>query len=196
VISRSLGGLVLGCLLALGLSGSALAHAELVESDPADGETIETPAKLTATFSEELVVDGSNVIVRNEAGQEVARGAVGEETEAMVVELAALPAGDYVARWTARGDDGHVTRGEIRFSVAAIATPTPVPATPTPAPATDAPGTPQPTMSPSPSPTPSPNASPEPGNGAPTAGLTDMLLALVLAGAVIGGLAVYLLRRR
>jgi len=190
VIPRSLGALVLGCLLALGLSGSALAHAELVESDPADGETIETPAELTATFSEALIVDGSNVIVRNEAGQEVARGAVGDEPEAMVVELPALPAGDYVARWTARGDDGHVTRGEIRFSVeAAVAAPTPVPAT-----ATPAPGTPQPALSPSPTPSPSP--SPEPGNGAPTAGMTDVLLALVLAGAVIGGLAVYLLRRR
>ena len=195
MIPRSLGALVLGCLLALGLSGSALAHAELVESDPVDGGIIETPAELTATFSEELVVDGSNVIVRNQAGQEVARGAVDDEPEAMVVELPALPAGDYVARWTARGDDGHVTRGEIRFSVeAAVAAPTPVPASATPAPATEAPGTPQPALSPSPTPSPSP--SPEPGNGAPTAGMTDVLLALVLAGAVIGGLAVYLLRRR
>lgn len=195
MIPRSLGALALGCLLALGVPGSTLAHAELVGSDPTDGETIETPAELTATFSEALVVEGSNVIVRNEAGQEVARGAAGDEPATMVVELPALPAGDYVARWTARGDDGHVTRGEIRFSVeAAVATPTSVPATPTPAPATDAPGTPQHTLSPNPTPSPSPR--PEPGNGAPTAGMTDVLLALVLAGALIGGLAVYLLRHR
>jgi copper resistance protein C len=191
VNSRLLGTLGLACLLALGLAGSVAAHAELVESDPADGETIRTSYELRATFSEPLASEGSNVIVRHEtSGQEVASGGVDDEPDTMVVELPELPGGEYVARWTARGDDGHVTRGEIRFTVEAPAvTPSASPMRTVP-PQTAEPTSPEPTISPTPTP------SPEPGDDAPTAGMTDALLALVLAGVVIGGLSLYLLRRR
>ncbi|HUG49189.1 MAG TPA: copper resistance protein CopC [Candidatus Limnocylindria bacterium] len=203
--SRSPRALVLACLLSVALAGAVSGHAELIESDPADGETIETPATLTATFSTELDADPqrSRIIVRDAAGAEVARGFVttGDPTT-MAVELPALPAGQYAALWQAYDpSDDHIERGTITFSVAEPApshTPSPTPA-PT-QPATGAPPTSAPTDEPtaettsSPSPAPSPN--PQPSEGEPTAGTTDILLALGLAGVVVGGLAVYLLRRR
>ncbi|CAN5860497.1 hypothetical protein BH24CHL6_BH24CHL6_05370 [soil metagenome] len=191
---------VLACLLAASVAGLVMAHAALVESDPANGETVGTPATLTALFDEELERASSQIVVRNAAGQEVARGGVSDEDElVMVVELPQLPPGDYLARWTAvTPDDGGVTRGTINF---AVAQPT---ATDPPAPtSTPAVATPAATAAPLPTDAPTPTASgplasptPAPDEGAPTAGLTDVLLALLLAGAIIGGLALYLIRRR
>ena len=191
--SRLLTAGVLACLLALALSSVAIAHADLLESDPADGETIQTPVMLTATFNEELDPEASSLIVRNAAGEEVARGATDETDSAtMVAELPDLPPGDYSARWTAvTPDDQGVTRGTITFTVAPSPSPSPPP-TPTvsltPAPTDMA--TASPTVIPSPSP------SPTPISDEPTAGRTDILIALVLAGVMIGGVAIYFLRRR
>lgn len=192
--------LVAACLLALALAATAAAHAELVESGPADGEEIETPATLTATFSIGLDADPerSFLIVRNAAGEEVARGRVTDDDPATIaVGLPALPAGEYTVRWQARDpSDNHTERGTFRFTVSGVSvTPSP---TPSPAPATEAPATVTPTNAPTDQPTaaPNPSPSPPPVDGEPTGGVTDVLIALVLAGAVIGGLALYLLRRR
>ncbi len=194
---RSFLAFVLACLLALSATGIAAAHAELVESDPADGESVATPATLTALFSEPLSDEGSSIRVSNAAGAEVASGGVDPTDDLrMLADLPALPDGEYVARWTVRDEDGHVTRGEIRFTVEAASTPEPP--TPASAPATDPPATAPPTdqPTPSPSPPPSPSPSPPPIDEQPTGGVGDVLMALVLAGAVIGGLTLYLLRRR
>jgi copper resistance protein C len=196
-------GAVLACLLAGALAGSAMAHAGLVESDPAEGETVVTPATLRALFDEELDPESSQLVVRNVAGEEVARGGVSDDDElVMTVALPELPPGAYLARWTAvTPDDQGVTRGTISFVVAQP------PATDPPEPtatATEPVMTPSATVSPSPTPpavisptpSPSPAPSPAPGDGAPAAGFTDVLLAVGLAGAIVGGLIFYLLRRR
>ena len=57
-----------------------LAHAELEESDPADGATITTPYTLTATFSEEFDPDRSFIRVRGPAGDDRGRGRSGART--------------------------------------------------------------------------------------------------------------------
>ena len=186
--------MIAACLLLAVSVGAAAAHADLVESDPADGGTIQTPALLTATFNEALDPDASSIVVRNAAGDEVASGSVDEENASlMTVALPDLPPGDYTVRWTAvTPDDQGVTRGTITFTV--------TPPSPTPTPTASPTGT--PTSAPSPSPTLSPTANPPPSpspapiDGEPTGSMTDVLLALALAGAVIGGLAIYLFRRR
>lgn len=174
-----------------------LAHAELVESDPADGETVETPYTLRTTYTEELI-DGSGIIVDEAAGDEVARGQVDpDDRTRMVVELPALDPGEYVARWTARTADGHTERGEISFRVGAPATPTPAVTprpTPTAGPTTAVPtASPQPTSS-LPAATPSPTATAAGSNGQPTAG-GDVLLALALAAVAMLVLGVFLFTR-
>jgi copper resistance protein C len=198
VIPRLPAALIAACLLLAVSVGAATAHADLVESDPADGDTIQTPALLTATFNEDLDPDASSIVVRNAAGDEVASGSVDEEDPSlMIVALPDLPTGDYTVRWTAvTPDDQGVTRGTITFTVAPSApSPSPFP-TPTASPTGTLvpPVSPSPTLSPTASPSPSP--SPPPIDNEPTGGMTDVLLVLALAGAVVGGLAIYLLRRR
>jgi copper resistance protein C len=203
VIPRLPLAVVLACLLILSISGPAVAHAELVESDPADSDTIETPATLTAVFSIELDPnpERSFVIVRDAAGMEVARGVVSEDDLTTIsAELPALPAGDYTVRWQARDPtDSHTERGTFGFTVVdPPPTPSPTRAPVTAPPATELPATPAPTEQPTEQPTlsPTPSPSPPPIDEQPTGGMADVLMALVLAGAVIGGLALYLLRRR
>jgi methionine-rich copper-binding protein CopC len=184
-----------------------------------------TPETLTLTFDEPLGTDQSEVTVENAAGEELARGGIAADNSlVMVVELPPLPPGDYVAQWTAvTPDDGGVTRGEIRFTIEPPPAGTPGEpgddGSPSPTPTrtgggglpliTIGPGaTPRVTASPTarPSPTataapterptaaPSPAVSPSPSPAA-TRGGNDLLIALVLAAVIVGGLALYLLRR-
>lgn len=197
-----LGALVGASLLLFLSTVSALGHAELEESDPADGETIETPYTLTATFTEGFDPNPqrSFVLVRDVAGDEVARGGVSEDDPTMMtVDLPALEPGEYTVRWqTTTADDQGVERGTFTFNVAAAASPSPTATpspTPTAAPTTAGPtATPQPSTSP-PTTTPSPTASPIVGGGQPTAGTNDALLAIALAAIVIGAIALFLFAR-
>jgi copper resistance protein C len=193
---RLLRAFVLACLLVFSVAGIASAHAELVESEPAEGGSIETPGELRATFSIELDPDPARsfIVIRDAAGAEVARGSVtAGDPRTIAVELPQLAPGEYLARWQARDpSDNHTERGTINFTVEAPA------ATPTPGPATADPATPEPTEETTPAaqtPSPGPSPSPTPDDE-PTAGMIDVLMALVLAGVVVGGLALYLLRRR
>ena len=111
----------------------ALAHAELVTSDPADGATITTPYTLKATFDDELTADGSSIVVEDASGTQVATGTVSDSDEfTLTAELPALPTGTYTVRWTAvSADDAAVERGTYTFNVgvgAASPTPAPTPA--------------------------------------------------------------------
>jgi methionine-rich copper-binding protein CopC len=220
-----LGAALLALMQLLAAAGAAHAHASLTDSDPADGDVVAgTPETLTLTFDEPLGTDQSEVTVENAAGEEVARGGIAPDNSmVMVVELPVLPPGDYVAQWTAvTPDDGGVTRGEVTFTIEPP--PAGTPGEPgddgSPSPTATRPGgglpiitigpgvTPRPTASatarPSPTPTAAPTArptaaptvavSPTPPPGA-TRGGNDLLIALVLAAVIVGGLAVYLLRR-
>jgi methionine-rich copper-binding protein CopC len=118
-----------GIVTLLSLPVLALAHAELVESDPADGAVVvDPPRALNATFSEELAAQ-SQIVVQDASGVEIARGGVSPDDEAlMTVELPDLAAGAYAAHWTAvAADDNGVTRGTINFTVGPGASPTPAP---------------------------------------------------------------------
>ena len=127
MISRLLAAVSLACLATLAIAVPVLGHAELVESDPPDGGTIQTDGgyTFTATFSEEML-EGSGV-VRSQLGRRGGRqrrGSIRTMPTVLTAELPELEPGDYAARWTAITDDGHTERGTIKFSVEA-ATPTP-----------------------------------------------------------------------
>lgn len=211
--SRWLRPLLLACLLSLVAAAVALGHAELEESDPPDGGSIDqTPYTMVARFGPDaLDATRSRIVVRNSANQVVAEGAVTEDDEfTMAVDLPALPPGSYIARWTAVGSDGHIERGNIAFTITQPpATPSPPP-TPTaaPTPTTTGPagptalpeptpiGSPLPTATalPTPSPTPTATPAPQPGDDEPAA--TEILVGLLVAGGLIGALMYFLLRRR
>jgi methionine-rich copper-binding protein CopC len=161
VIHRTRAALLLAGLTVLASAAIALGHAELVESDPPDGGTVETPYTLTANFDEPLEPN-SSIVIQDAGGDEVAAGGVDpDDATVLVAELPELPAGEYRARWTATSADGHSERGTFTFTVAA---------------------------SPSPSPSPSPTDT-------PTVGANDLLLALLLAAAAIGGVILYVFLR-
>jgi copper resistance protein C len=201
-MTRPLCALVSACLLMLLLVIPVAAHAELEDSDPADGETITTPYTLTATFSEDFSSnsDQSFVRVQNADGDVVASGGHDDQGASMTVELPALPPGEYTARWqTTTVDDNGVERGTFSFTVEAAATPGPTPeptATSQPTEAsgvTSAPTTPT-TATPAPTQILTPTPSGQTGNGAPGGG-TDVLLALAAGIAIVGVLAYFLVRR-
>jgi len=184
--------LAAGFVLVLAGATPVFAHSELVESDPADGATIVTPYTLTAAFSEEFDPNPqrSFVLVEDSAGDEVARGGVSADDPAMMtVDLRALEPGAYTVRWqTTTADDQGVERDSFTFDVAASPTPPP---TATPA----RPNSPVATMSPAQSQGPIPTATPASPIGPVPTGGNDVVLALILAGVVIGAVGIFLFTR-
>ena len=195
-MTRILRALVGACLLALIVVFPVVGHAELEESDPADGGTITTPYTLTATFSEEFNPDpeASFIRVQDAAGEVVAEGGHDDAANQMSVALPALEPGEYTARWqTTTIDDNGVERGTFTFTVAASPTPAPTPtAGPTNGPGATAAVTPPAASTPIPAPTPS--ATPTTPGGS-TGGGNDVLIALAIGVAIAGILAFFLVRR-
>jgi methionine-rich copper-binding protein CopC len=194
-------GAVLFAVLVLAVSAPATsAHAALETSDPLDGGTIASPYVLVFRFDEELKSDGSSVTIRDSSGAIVAEGGLSaDDAFTQVVELPAVPPGAYQAHWVSiTADDNGKTQGDVNFTVVA-ATPspaiTPTPATsPTYAPPSES-ATATPAATPALTATPLPTASPAPGETGQPAG-SELILPIVLVGAIVVGLAWYLLRRR
>ncbi len=180
-------------LLGLLAAGPVLGHAELEQSMPEDGEVLATPPTLvTLAFTEGLDAGKSSFQLLRAGGDEIATGsASGDgETTMSAIDLTLGP-GDYVIRWTAVAEDGHVERGRLTFSVQE---PTPPPS-PTPAPteASSASAPPSATAVASPSATPAPSPS---ADTTPTASAgTDVLLPIIAALVIVGVVAYLVLRR-
>lgn len=173
--------MVAAFVLLLPLAATALGHADLDESDPADGDTITTPYKLTATFTEEFDPNPqrSFISVVDAAGDEVARGEVSEDDPTtMTADLPALEPGEYTGRWqTTTADDNGAERGTFTFTVASPAASAP----PSAVPAAAAPG---------------PSSSGSGGEEGQTGGSgNDLMLALVIATVVIGAIGLFVFAR-
>ncbi len=151
-------------------AGVALGHAELVTSDPPAGGTLTvTPYTLTATFSEEIADSGSSLIVEGPGGAQIATGSVSaDDAMSMTAELPALESGEYTVRWTTLTvDDNAVERGTYTFTVATGAS----------------------ASSATPAATPAPDAGGTSGSG------NDVLIAVLVAAVMIGGVVVFLVFR-
>lgn len=185
--------------LLLVLPATAAAHAELLETIPADGATVEgTPDELVAAFDDALEADESSLSIRNAAGERLAVGRVDPEdpTRVVISDVPELAPGTYEMRWTAATADGHVERGTWSFTVTAA---------PTAAPSAEP--TPEATVSASPSAAATPSAAPEP-TAVPTAEPTpapvdpadaagsDVILPIVAGLAIVLIAAGLLLSRR
>lgn len=184
--------LVAGALLALVLAGPALGHAELVSSDPEDKAVLDAPpTTITLTFSEG-VVGKSSFKLLGPSGDTIGMGGpatAGDET--MTLDGLTLAPGAYTIEWTSVADDGDIQRGKLAFTVSE---PTPAPATPTAAPsqASAAPtASASPALSPTPAPSPSPSAETTPASSSGT----DVLIPIIVALVLVGGIGAYLVRR-
>ncbi len=117
---------ILSVAVAIGQVGLALAHANLVRSDPAAGAVLaQAPASVMLEFSEDLDLKTSSVQLVDGKSQVVVKGPGTTDPASprmLTLPLPSLPDGIYSAVWLARSAaDGHVTQGSVGFSVGASA---------------------------------------------------------------------------
>lgn len=188
--SRPLALFALG-LLTFALPLAVAAHAELVSSSPAAGETVVgNPPSITAQYSETLDPDGSSLILVDPNGNDLARGGVvaaaGKPKEMSIQQLPQLAPGVYTVKSTTKSaEDGDVDRTTWQFRVAA---PSPSPtAEPTPVCTDECAGQPSggATQSPTPSPRPAPTPTASPAPGSTTGSGGDVILPIIVALAIV-----------
>ena len=111
----SAGWLLLSCV-------PALAHARLVQEEPADGATLaESPDRVELRFSEPVDAEFSPLEVYNSEGERVDEdNARISPTDArvLIVDLEELSEGSYTVEWRVTSIDGHVVEGRYEFAVA------------------------------------------------------------------------------
>ncbi len=200
IARRSIPATLAALLVALVGAGAALAHAELVTSDPADGAVLDTsPTTITLTFSENLDPAKSSFRLLGPDGATLGTGAA-TAAKAMTLEPPPLSDGAYTIKWTsASADDGDIERGQLTFTVqlAAASLPPSAPPTASTAPSPSAPASIAPTIAPpstAPSvvaPTPAPSAAPT----APASSTSDVLLPIVIGLLIVAGVGAFVLRR-
>lgn len=112
---------LLAFLVVLVPGGVAVAHDELLSSDPADGSTVEAPEELVLTFSGEIAQVGAQLQITGGAGGEVADGDPEVRGTDLVQPLTDVGPGDYEVVWRVTSSDGHPISGEFTFTVEATA---------------------------------------------------------------------------
>lgn len=114
-------GLVL-CLvtgIVVGFSGGASAHTELTQSYPAAGQVIEgSVGSVDLTFTDVIVPELSQVVVRDKAGRNLAVGRPSSFGSRLSSRLAGAEArGAYRVTYRVVAADGHPVVGSFRFAV-------------------------------------------------------------------------------
>ncbi len=172
---RSLTLALFGLLVALGTTPAALAHDQLLDTRPADGDSVDAPpSELVLAFTSEILPLAPEVVLTDSAGTTVLATQPAVTGSRATVELPSkLGPETYTVAWRVVSEDGHPIEGTFTFSVTGEAASAEAPATPTPA-ATLAPD--------------------EVTSPAGFSFLTAVLAVGVVGGA--GGAAVLLLRRR
>jgi methionine-rich copper-binding protein CopC len=112
------------CLTAVWLLLScspALAHARLVQEEPAGGATLaESPDRVELTFSEPVDAEFSPLEVRNSEGERVDEDNARidpADARVLIVDLEELSEGSYTVQWRVTSIDGHVVEGSYGFAV-------------------------------------------------------------------------------
>ncbi|MDX2221704.1 MAG: copper resistance protein CopC [Rhodospirillaceae bacterium] len=112
--------LLLGCLLLSGdllAINSALAHARLVQSTPADGSHAPSPSTIALTFSEPV----KPIFLRLKRGGRIVDSALAalsvEGINLEVVLIRALEQGDYIIEYRVVTADTHPVSGTVSFRV-------------------------------------------------------------------------------
>ena len=174
------------------LAPAALAHSELVSSDPADGATLDAPPQTVSfTFNEALMPDFVRFIGTDPSGAtgDLPVSSVDGPT-ATIDWPAGAPGGEWRVNYRVVSQDGHPIEGGITFTYAAASpTASPTSAAPTSAAPTSAAPTPAPTSA-----LPSPSTSPTADTSGGSSGL--LIAGLAVGAIVIVGIVVALVARR
>ncbi|GEL16433.1 copper resistance CopC family protein [Pseudonocardia asaccharolytica] len=110
--------LLTGFALMLG-AGQALAHAQLLGSDPADGASLSTgPSKVTVRFSDRMQQGFNTLTVIGPDNAEYQEGEVIAEGTSVSIAVKPLgPAGVYRIGYRVVSDDGHPVQGSTSFTL-------------------------------------------------------------------------------
>ena len=106
-------------LVAGALATAAFAHFKVAKTLPEDGATVDKPVRtLRVWFSQEPDLPLSKLELEGPNGALNVTGlhSMGEK-DLMARVAGAMPDGEYTAKWTAAGDDGHVLNGSWTFTV-------------------------------------------------------------------------------
>jgi copper transport protein len=145
ILMRRQSFLICALLIALLIPGVALAHPELVRTEPAANAQLATaPAQIRVSFNEELEEAFSDLQLYDARGQRVDQGGGGRdpsELNSLRLELPSIPPGLYTVVWQTVGSDGHKVKGNFVFIVLESV----APASETPAAAAATQAAPQPT---------------------------------------------------
>ena len=175
------------------LAPTALAHSELVSSDPADGATLDAaPTTVSFTFNEPLMPDFVRFVGTDPSGATGDLPVSSVEGPTATIDWpAGAPGGEWRVNYRVVSQDGHPIEGGITFTYAAASpTPSPTSAAPTSASPTSA----APTSAPPTSAVPSPSTSPAADTNGGTSGL--LIAGLAVGAIVIVGVVIALVARR
>ncbi|HUB20156.1 MAG TPA: copper resistance CopC family protein [Acidobacteriaceae bacterium] len=113
--------IAVACLLAcaaLLLPRVALAHAHLLTSTPAANAAVHGPdIAIDLKFNSRVEVKGSMIVLVLPGGKTQRLNLDAQSNEVSLDAHAHLAPGSYTLRWQALSTDGHITRGEIPFTV-------------------------------------------------------------------------------
>jgi copper transport protein len=117
-MQRAAGLIVLVACAALGAPAAALAHTNLVRTNPADRAVLErAPARVLVVFDDDVQVAPGNAAIRNGGGSILA-GKPAAHGKTLVLPLRqVLVKGDYSVRWSVVSDDGHIVQGVLAFAI-------------------------------------------------------------------------------
>jgi len=113
-------------LCALALPSAARAHAILMESQPAAGAAVSPGTiALSLRFNSRIDAERSRVTLigpraaatDTKGGAEAILPIIAAGSGEIIVATTTLAPGFYLLRWQVLAVDGHITRGETRFSV-------------------------------------------------------------------------------
>lgn len=112
---------VSGCLLACSLAvpGTAWSHAIVIDSSPAHGDVLSTaPTALMLQFNALIELSVTSVVLLGLDGQEwTLNVSAAEKAGSINATLPSLEPGVYTAVYRLLAADGHITEGEIRFTL-------------------------------------------------------------------------------
>lgn len=112
-------GMATALVVLLAPAAPAAAHDQLIGSDPAAGERLDSaPTTLTLEYSAEVMELGAMIIVADASREDwVEEEPVVEGTVVSVALPEGMPVGGYEIRWRVVSSDGHPISGVIPFTV-------------------------------------------------------------------------------
>ncbi|GAB2977526.1 copper resistance CopC family protein [Saccharothrix stipae] len=113
---------LLATLILFGVAPQALAHTDLVSSDPANGASVpQRPTRLTLTFTEPVPAESATVTVTGPDGSTWPLGEVVADgaTLTIAVRESGSPAGPHTVAWMVESLDGDFVDGTFAFTLTA-----------------------------------------------------------------------------